>query len=195
MKAIHRLGANISMDEISDSAGTSKSVFYRYFGDKSGLQLAMADELAQQMQERIRQAETSSPTRQEAIRAMIYSYLDMAAASSNLYFFVTERIVGVAEAEGSFATLFTALEQQLGAHIFQESSKAEIQSHQDTTLRSAAGKHGPKAAIGLIRAAGESWLAEPMSETKPTLDEMTDQIVLWLLAGLPTHEAINSEVE
>lgn len=35
-KAVHALGSEASMEDIAAAAGTSKSVFYRYFGDKAG---------------------------------------------------------------------------------------------------------------------------------------------------------------
>ena len=36
-------GADLSMEQISARSGTTKTVLYRYFGDRSGLQAAMGD--------------------------------------------------------------------------------------------------------------------------------------------------------
>ena len=177
------------MDEIAETAGTSKSVFYRYFGDKSGLQLALAEDLARQMQEQMSAAEEESLSAATGIRAMIRTYLLMAAASPNVYFFVTERIVGVAEAQGSFAGLFTHLENQFTAyhrkHLNLPNDDEDVATWQ----------HWPKAAIGLVRAAGESWLAEPNTERKPTLEAMTDRISEWLIEGLSNRRGKQHEVE
>ncbi|MFC3184866.1 helix-turn-helix domain-containing protein [Pseudoglutamicibacter albus] len=41
-RAIHHGGPQLSMDEIAAAAQTSKSVYYRYFGDKDGLRAAIS---------------------------------------------------------------------------------------------------------------------------------------------------------
>ena len=40
-KAVHKGGPGVSMDEIAAASGTSKSIIYRYFEDKTGLQIAI----------------------------------------------------------------------------------------------------------------------------------------------------------
>src|SRR5699024_10784392 len=40
--AVHTIGPTVAMEELANHAGTSKSVFYRYFEDKQGLQQAVA---------------------------------------------------------------------------------------------------------------------------------------------------------
>ena len=42
LRAIRRHGAGVGMDDIAASAGTSKTVFYRHFGDRAGLYRAVA---------------------------------------------------------------------------------------------------------------------------------------------------------
>ncbi len=41
LRAIRRRGHGIGMDELAAEAGTSKTVFYRHFGDRAGLYAAM----------------------------------------------------------------------------------------------------------------------------------------------------------
>ncbi|MGN6442105.1 MAG: TetR/AcrR family transcriptional regulator, partial [Arthrobacter sp.] len=42
----------------------------------------------------------------------------------------------------------------------------------------------PKAAIGLVRNAGEQWLSTPDSPAKPTQETMARQITAWLCVGI-----------
>lgn len=42
-RAIHHGGSDLSMDEIAGAIGTSKSIVYRYFTDRTGLQTAIGE--------------------------------------------------------------------------------------------------------------------------------------------------------
>lgn len=43
LRAIRRHGASLSLDEIAHASGTSKTVLYRHFGDRSGLYVAVVE--------------------------------------------------------------------------------------------------------------------------------------------------------
>ena len=180
-KAVHSLGSDASMEDIAVAAGTSKSVFYRYFGDKAGLQQAVGEVVLSQMQRRIQEAAQGAQTPREGLLAMVSAYLQMAETSPNVYTFVTRYTPG----EATGGTIATA--GALG-HFFAAISDMVARPMREhlggSAGREAVIEYWPNAAIGLVRNAGEQWLASPASPTKPDQAAMARQITDWLFLGI-----------
>ncbi|MET3811020.1 TetR/AcrR family transcriptional regulator [Arthrobacter sp. UYEF3] len=182
-KAVHALGSEASMEDIAAAGGTSKSVFYRYFGDKAGLQQAVGEVVLNQMQRRIQEAAQSAQTAREGLYAMVSAYLQMAETSPNVYAFVTRYAPGDAgshngsvEAAGAMGHFFDAIGEMIALPM-------------RSLLRAVPGREAmigywPIAAIGLVRNAGEQWLASPDSLLKPGHEAMARQITDWLCFGV-----------
>ncbi|WP_318241951.1 TetR/AcrR family transcriptional regulator [Arthrobacter gallicola] len=185
-RAVHTLGAQASMEEIAAASGTSKSVYYRYFGDKSGLQQAMGEVVINQMQDKILSAARSADSPRSGLRAMVSAYLQMAETSPAVYAFVTGSSSG-GEAAGSSEPGVAAVLSDFFANIsamMDHAVRFYLEGHESDALAQAAAGFWPTAALGMVRAAGERWLATPPGPARPTEAEMTDQLTAWLFDGI-----------
>lgn len=184
-RAIHRLGADASMEDVAAAAGTSKSVFYRYFGDKNGLRRAVGEVVISQMQSKMIDAARRATNEEESLRAMVGAYLHMAQTSPNVYFFVTSSTdsLGAPESTGTepgplhhfFEDITTMMGERLHAYAEDRGSPAEDNAALDLW---------PRAALGMVRAAGESWLTLPDGPLKPSQEEISETITGWLVRGI-----------
>ena len=173
-RAIHRLGPDASMEDIAVTAGTSKSVFYRYFGDKSGLRNAVGTVVIRQMQDTIAAARQAATDPREGVTAMISAYLHMAQTSPNVYFFATLPDDGDSRQSGELSGFFdsvTAMITEPLRHLLGDPSSPLL-------------GYWPKAAIGMVRTAGELWLRSPEEPGKPDFNTMAGQISAWLFDGV-----------
>lgn len=173
-RAIHRLGPDASMEDIAAAAGTSKSVFYRYFGDKSGLRQAVGSVVIRQMQERIIAAGMGAAEPREGVTAMVAAYLQMAHTSPRVYFFATIPSDGDTRQSGELRGFFDSVAAML----------MEPLKHLLGDAGSPLVGYWPTAAIGLVRSAGEQWLQAPDVPEKPDSHTMAAQIAAWLFDGV-----------
>lgn len=182
-KAVHQLGPQVSIQEIANHAKTSKPVYYRYFGDKEGLRQALGAMVITDFRQRVIAAGLAKQDEASALHAMVTAYLELAANSPNLYFFVT-----AVPREPSPAGLPDGDDATAGAlnDFFEEVSS--LISQRLTQLPAAAGTTAislwPRAALGMVRAAGEQWLRQPQHEGKPSLDALADELTRWLVYGI-----------
>ncbi|MEE6281871.1 TetR/AcrR family transcriptional regulator [Georgenia sp. MJ170] len=89
-RAVHHLGPELSMDELAAEMGTSKSIIYRYFTDKSGLQAAVGGAVIDGLRSAIAEATAGLTRPREQIAAMIEVYLGVVETSAHVYAFVTQ---------------------------------------------------------------------------------------------------------
>ena len=183
-RALHRLGPGASMEDIAADAATSKSVFYRYFGDKDGLRQQLAESVIADFHAHVLAAGRSGTTEQEALYSMVLAYLNLASGSPNIYFFVTttgspDVLTAPAGAEptgmaldGFFTELTAMMTQRLHVHL-------------DATGTAATPVLDlwPRAAIGMVRSAGELWLGQGRGH-RPAAEDLARGITAWLTRGI-----------
>lgn len=175
-KAVHKLGPKVSMEDIASHAQTSKPVYYRYFGDKEGLRQALSAMVIDDFRQRVIAAGLAKDDEVSALHAMVSSYLELAANSPNLYFFVTSAPRSADdESAGALNTFFeeasTLISERLLRLYDQQATAATLELW-------------PRAALGMVRAAGEQWLRQPDSPAKPSLESLARELTNWLAYGI-----------
>lgn len=212
-RTVHHAGPDVSMEEIAAAAGTSKSIVYRYFTDKTGLQIAVAQAVVLQIQGALEGVLRVAPTPREGLRAMVAVYLEMIESSPNVYAFVTRD--GSTESGGPLGHFLDSVTALVAAPFAR--GLTEDRDGRRTARRPEAGPDdlvaGPAGtsddhdasaaaeraaaeaarialaeawaagAVGFVRGAGERWLAHRDEPGSPDREELTAQVAAWLWAG------------
>lgn len=170
-RVVHHTGPDVSMEDIASAAGTSKSIVYRYFTDKDGLQLAVAAAVVTDIRDALDAAATGASTPRDALRGMVDTYLAMIEGSPHVYAFVT-RGGSVGPFLDSVTELVAApFVRALGAHGPADAAWARLWA---------------SGAVGFVRGAGEAWLAAGATGSTPAPDDREDvaaRVAAWLWAG------------
>jgi AcrR family transcriptional regulator len=160
---VDEYGDGLSMDQISEHSGTTKSVLYRYFTDRAGLQAAMGEWAMGVLVRSLDEATATSA--KESLEAMIRAFVTLAADSPNVYRFCDTAVNRFAPEEtgGFFNSIAELLADRLGLN----GDRAQLWS---------------AGAIGFVRGSTEAWLARP---DRP--EEFATTISSWLWASLPAQ--------
>ncbi|MDQ0375004.1 TetR/AcrR family transcriptional regulator [Cellulomonas humilata] len=194
-RTVHHKGPDVSMEEIAAAAGTSKSIVYRYFADKTGLQIAVAEAVVLQIQGALEGVLRIAPTPRDGLRAMVAVYLEMIESSPNVYAFVTRN--GSVESGGPlghFLDSVTALvaapfarglteEHADGRRTARRPEGGEVADDDALAARVALAESWAAGAVGFVRGSGEWWLAHRNEPASPDREELTAQVAAWLWAG------------
>ena len=207
--AVDELGAQASMEEIASACKTSKSVYYRYFGDKAGLQRAVGEYTVTRMRDRLEEAARAAGSFEDTVEAMVAEYLLSIERSAPVYRFVValppetgrarherhraergrgERARG--ERSGADEAPAEAGGERYGLQEFVESVTALLAQahvrHSPAAQRLAEPVLGYWAAstIGMVRGAGEAWMSTPAGTERLSRERMTELIVGWAVDGL-----------
>ncbi len=165
-RTVHHRGPDASMEEIAADAGTSKSLVYRYFADKTALQVEVARLVVREIEAALADALAAQPTPREGLRAMVSVYLAMVESSPNVYAFVTR--------DGSvehFLGSVTELVAGPFARRLADEGAPEV----------AAAEAWAAGAVGFVRGAGEWWVAH--RDEGPDREALAAQVTSWLWAG------------
>lgn len=170
---IHERGPDVTMEDIAAASGTSKSIVYRYFEDKSHLQRDLGRSILQAMHDKLlgemrvlEERMGREPAPEERIHAMIRAYVGTAQRSPGVYRFVTRPSDGLNHFLDSVTRIIT------------------------TFLP--AGTPSPQiwatGAVGFVERAVDTWMTDLEAadgvSTTLTSDQLVTRLVTWLMKGL-----------
>lgn len=209
--AVDELGPQASMEEIASACRTSKSVYYRYFGDKAGLQRAVGEYTVTRMRDRLEEAVRAAGTFEGTLEAMVAEYLLSIERSAAVYRFVVsvspdpgrgrgerhrperpkgeragtvERTDGPQEgpaAEGRERYLIQEFVDSVSALL----AEAHVRhSPAERRLTEPMLSYWASSTIGMVRGAGEAWMNTPDGTPRPSRERMTALILGWAVNGL-----------
>jgi AcrR family transcriptional regulator len=150
LAAVGRHGAGVGMDEIAAEAGTSKTVVYRHFADRTELHAAVCARVADQLLAKLREATGSSAQPRQMIAAAIDAYLAFVEADPEVYRFV----VHGAPAGLLDGNPITSLSALVGDRAASLTATALEEAGRDPAAAAPWG-HG---LVGLVRSAADWWL-------------------------------------
>ncbi|MGY1723865.1 TetR family transcriptional regulator [Blastococcus sp. SYSU DS0533] len=148
--AVGRHGAGVGMDEIAAVAGTSKTVVYRHFADRSDLHVAVCTRVAEQLVPTLRAAMDSSDQPRDMLGAAVEAYLAFLEADPELYRFVVHTPPGPSDADDPITGLSDLVGEQAAAVL----AAALDRAGRDPVAAAPWGH----AVVGLVRAAADWWL-------------------------------------
>jgi AcrR family transcriptional regulator len=172
LRAIRTHGSGVTVEEIAVSAGTSKTVLYRYFGDRAGLYMAVADKVASNILTEVRPMFTSlrSGGVEDMVRGLAQAYVGLVDRDPEIYLFVMNRPPGLPAGAGDPAT---GIADRIAIELTQAVRKEQH------TKGTTGGIIEPLAfgIVGFIRAATGQWLAAGAGETTSS-DDLVDLIAM-----------------
>jgi AcrR family transcriptional regulator len=172
LRAIRTHGSGVTVEEIAVSAGTSKTVLYRYFVDRAGLYLAVADKVASNILTQVRPMFTSlrSGGVEDMVRGLAQAYVGLVDRDPEIYLFVMNRPPGLPAGGGDPAT---GIADRIAIEL------AEAVREEQHTKGTTGGIVEPLAfgIVGFIRAATGQWLAAGARATT-TPDDLVDLITV-----------------
>ncbi len=193
IRAIRTHGAGVGMDEVATTAGTSKTVVYRHFGDRTELYVAVCARVASVLVGQVRAAMDGATGAHAQTAAGIEAYLRLIEHDPEVYRFVVHRpLVDRAESDARARRRPAADApdpvMDLTALVGDQAA-AVIAARTGDSAAAVAWGHG---IVGMVRAAADNWLAHPTGMSRAQLAaHLTD--LAW--AGLSGVTATSQKEE
>lgn len=153
LRAIRKHGPSVGMDDIASEAGTSKTVVYRHFGDRTGLYVAVVESVDQRILDSLSAAmvDTDPDDATALVGAMVDAYLMLVEKDPEIYRFVVTRPLVDAPVNGDPVAGIT---DRIGAQVTRVLRSYLLRHGQDASCAETWGS----GLVGFVRAAADHWL-------------------------------------
>lgn len=195
-REVHRSGPDVSMEDIAAAAGTSKSIVYRYFADKTALQQAVLELVVEDIETALAAALARSTGARAGLAAMVEAYLEMIESAPHVYAFVTSTGTATPHARlldqiGALLADTLAAASENGPAADGPAAGAATDGDDRPTDGATANSATATAAdawgagaLGFVRGAGEWWMARRDTPGMPDRTAAAARITDWLWAGV-----------
>lgn len=169
------------MSHIAEHCNTSKSVFYRYFTDKSGLRTQLGQYVVEHMRLQMEDAVAEAGSFEESVRALITQYVWNIRDSPEVYRFI---VTGTQTEDDPVDKFCQAIaELVLAAH--QHHTSPELH------MPSVIAQCWAVGVVGFVRGAGETWMrthiaCQQQSSTPcphVDLEHFVESTTTWVING------------
>lgn len=163
IRAIRQHGAGVGLDDIAAQAGTSKTVIYRHFEDRTGLYRAVAQRVEGQIVGRVRSSLDADASPREVLESVIDAYLRLVERDPELYRFVIRRPLVDGPLDDDPVPGITSQVAATVAAILDEATTPAVSHVWAVAL------------VGSVQACADDWLAADPA-TRLTRAELTHQL-------------------
>ncbi|KRE62915.1 TetR/AcrR family transcriptional regulator [Nostocoides sp. Soil756] len=184
VRAVREHGAQVGMDEVAATAGTSKTVLYRHFADRAGLYAAVADRVDGTIVRGITRAagagEEPSAAREPrgVIRSVIAAYLHLVEDDPEVYRFIVNAPM-VPPGERPEGDVTAGMTGRIAEHV-----AGIIGAGLGSRAAGPTAQLWGVALVGMVRAAADAWLAEGGADSGRTADDLADDLTTVVWDGL-----------
>lgn len=183
LAAVGKHGAGVGMDEIAAEAGTSKTVVYRHFADRTELYTAVCTRVAGQLLTKLRAAMDSSPEPRQMLAAAIDTYLAFLEADPELYRFVVRQQPAGSADPDPISNLSDLVGDQAAALMAVTCAR----SGRDP----AAAEPWGRGLVGMVRSAADWWLGADRPMLRSELAAHLTDLAWAGLSGVVTPAVSN----
>lgn len=180
LRAIRRHGPTVGMDDISAEAGTSKTVVYRHFGDRTGLYAAVVEAVDQRILDSLGAATAGRDATAEnplaIVASMVDAFLLLVEKDPDIYRFVVTRPLVDGPVEDDPVA---GLSDRIGDQIARALEAHLRRQGRDSACATTWG-HG---LIGFVRAAADHWLSTDLARSRSDLVADVTSLFAPALAG------------